>query len=580
MTPYALLKTYLRPWWPRTLLLFLLLGGGIAAQLINPQILRAFIDTATGGGSQRALLRAALAYLALAAAQQVLQTAASYVSEDVGWRATNRLRADLTAHCLRLDMSFHNAHTPGELIERVDGDVSTLATFFSQLVVQVWGNGLLALGILILLWREDWRVGLVGTAYALLLAGFLRGIQRRSVRLMTAARQAQAALIGFLEEAFVSLEDIHANGGDAYLLRRFYELARQVLLTMRRASMMTETIFTATYLLYTFTLCAVLVIGAVLLRQGVMTIGGLFLVVTYVTQLETPLSEIRRQVTRLHEALAGVQRIGEFLRLRPAIANAGAARLPPGPLSVTFDSVTFSYEARPTVTDVRFHLAAGQVLGLLGRTGSGKTTLGRLLFRLYDVDAGTIRLHGTDLRQLDLSHLRGRVGMVTQEVQLFAATVRDNVTFFDHAISDERILAALAELGLANWLAGLPHGLDTPVAAGGKGLSAGEGQLLAFARIFLKDPGLIILDEASSRLDPATERRLDRAISRLIQGRTAIIIAHRLATIQRTDQVLILSEGRVAEFGPRAALAADTQSRFYRLLHAQEWRSGENKGAM
>ncbi len=229
------------------------------------------------------------------------------------------------------------------------------------------------------------------------------------------------------------------------------------------------------------------------------------------------------------------------------------------------------------------------MLGVLGRTGSGKTTLTRLLFRLYDVDTGTIRLTtddatlpaavggrpsavSVDIRAVPLGELRRHVGLVTQDVQLFAATVRDNLTLFNNndpdrpAIDDDRILAALEALGLGDWLHGLPAGLDTVLEGGGKGLSAGEGQLLALARVFLRDPRLVVLDEASSRLDPGTERRLEQALDRLLDGRTGIIIAHRLRTVLRADDILILENGRVIEHGPRAALAADPTSRFYRLL--------------
>jgi ATP-binding cassette subfamily B protein len=208
------------------------------------------------------------------------------------------------------------------------------------------------------------------------------------------------------------------------------------------------------------------------------------------------------------------------------------------------------------------------VLGLLGRTGSGKTTAGRLLFRFFDPTQGAVRLGGIDLRRVRLADVRHRVGVVTQEVQLFHATVRDNLTFFDSEVPDDRLVEALRLLELGPWLDSLPAGLDTLLAPNGGGLSAGEAQLLAFVRVFLKDPGLVVLDEASARLDPATEHRVERAIDRLLQGRTAVVIAHRLTTIERADEVLLLDEGRVAEHGSRAALAADPESRLAALLRA------------
>jgi ATP-binding cassette, subfamily B, bacterial len=184
--------------------------------------------------------------------------------------------------------------------------------------------------------------------------------------------------------------------------------------------------------------------------------------------------------------------------------------------------------------------------------------------RLYDPGAGEVRLGGTPVRDTPLEQLRGRVGMVTQEVQIFNATIRDNLTFFDPTVPDARLLAVIAEMGLGSWFASQPDGLDTVIASGG--LSAGEAQLLAFARLFLRDPGLVILDEASSRLDPATERLIENAVSRLLQGRTGILIAHRLSTVERADQILILDEGRVVEHGDRAGLLSDPESRFSYLL--------------
>jgi ABC-type multidrug transport system fused ATPase/permease subunit len=241
-------------------------------------------------------------------------------------------------------------------------------------------------------------------------------------------------------------------------------------------------------------------------------------------------------------------------------------------LSIEFHDVSFSYadngEDGNVLHNVSFHLPPGKVLGVLGRTGSGKTTLTRLLFRLYDSTAGAIRLGDVDVRDVALSDLRARVGMVTQDVQLFQATLRDNLAFFNPRIGDEQMERALKELRLWDWLRSLPDGLSTKLAAGGQGLSAGEAQLLAFTRVFLKDPGLVILDEASARLDPATENLLERAVDRLFHAprRTGLVIAHRLQTVQRADDILILEDGRVSEYGPREQLAADPASRFYSLL--------------
>jgi ATP-binding cassette subfamily B protein len=286
--------------------------------------------------------------------------------------------------------------------------------------------------------------------------------------------------------------------------------------------------------------------------------------------------------------------------MRPTIRDGSVATQPRGPLAVEIDRVTFHYQdgeskdegrrtkdespstspvVRPwldsVLDDVSFSIAPGAVLGLLGRTGSGKSTIARLLYRFYDPTGGVIRLGGVDLR---LGHLRERVALVTQDVQLFHGTVRDNLTLFDATVEDAAIRRVLDELGLAAWFAALPKGLETPLGPGGHGLSAGEAQLLAFTRAFLGDPSVVILHEASSRLDPATEHLIERAVDRLLRGRTGIIIAHRLATVRRADDIVILEDGRVREYGPRAALEADPSSRFAALLRTGLESSAAGRG--
>ena len=602
-----MLRHYLRPHRSRVALLFLLLGGSIALQLLGPQLLGRFVDTAADGaeGSPNRLYTLAALFFVAVLAQKGVHLIMVYLTEDLGWATTNALRGDLTAHVLRLDMGFHKLRTPGELIERIDGDVGQLAEYFSEIVVNLLGNGLLVVGILVLVFIADWRVGLVGLAYALTMLTLFRVIQARMVRLYTRISQASAELLGFLEEYMTGTEDVLPNGGAAYVMRRLYPLLNTHAALRVRTYTLSTVVGSASGVLYAAAVAATMGLAALAFRAGTMTIGTVFLLVFYVGLLESPLDAVRRELASIQRALAGVNRTREFFLLRPEVDDAAgsAALLAGGPSAVRFDGVTFTYKDKPvssdegkvtrdelrvagddsspltrhsspvtTLADVSFALAPGRVLGVLGRTGSGKTTLTRLLFRLYDVDEGAISLDGIDLRAVGLGELRRHVGLVTQDVQLFAATVRDNLTLFANydpvrpAVPDDDVVAALETLGLGPWLRALPDGLDTLLASGGKGLSAGEAQLLALARVFLRNPRLVVLDEASSRLDPATEGVLERAIDRLLTGRTGIVIAHRLRTVQRADDILILEGGRVVEHGPRASLAADPGSRFYQLL--------------
>jgi ATP-binding cassette, subfamily B, bacterial len=581
-----LLATYLRPQRTKVVALGILLLAGMALELLNPQVIRFFLDTAESGGPQRALYLAAAVFIGVSLAQRGVGLSSRYVSEIVGWAATNALRRDLALHCLRLDMVFHKQHTPGELIERIDGDVTALANFFSAFVARVLGNALLVAGILFVLYRENAVVGLGLTLYTLATLVVLRVIQPSAVARWTASRAAEADLFGFIEERISGAEDIRAAGAEVYTMRRLYRLLRRGLESLRASIMMDTAIYNVTSLLSVIGYAIGLAVGVYLYTVGQATIGTAFMIVAYVGMLAGPLQSIRAELQDLQHATASIGRVRELMQIRPRVETGAATAtlsLPSGPLSVAFEGVSFGYDDGRQTTDddpervvsrrlsvvlsnISFLVQPGRVLGVLGRTGSGKTTLTRLLFRLYDVDAGTVWLGGTDIRTAPLDELRSRVAMVTQDVQLFQATVRDNLTFFDRRIDDETVERGLRELRLWDWVCSLPQGLNTPLSGGGAGISAGEAQLLAFARAFLKNPGLVILDEASSRLDPATETLLEGAIDRLLRERTGIVIAHRLRTVQRADDILILEAGRVVEYGPRERLASDPASRFSHLL--------------
>ncbi len=573
----ALLSHYLRPQAPRVIWMAVLLLVGIALELANPQIIRYFLDTAQSGGSSKPLLIAGVLFIAFAILQQGLTLGADYLSKAVGWTATNRLRADLSLHCLRLDMPFHKSHTPGELIDRIDGDVSQLANFFSQFSIRILGDGLLVLGILALLFVENAWMGLGMLLYTAVTLLVLRYIQNLAVPRWAAERQSGALLYGYIEERISGAEEIRAAGAEAHAMRRLDEFSRLFTTRTRAAAVVAGLAYNLTNLVYVLGYAAGLAVVVYLYSRGQASLGAAYLITYYIGMLSTPLQSIRAQVEDLQQASANIQRIQELFALQPQVTapGPGVRALPPEALSVEFEQVSFKYadgageddeSSRAYVlTDISFSLQPGRVLGILGRTGSGKSTLTRLLFHLYDPSQGTIRLGGADLREVSLADLRRRVGMVTQDVQLFQASLRENLAFFDASIPDTLLEHALQSLRLREWVQALPKGLDTPL-AGGQSLSAGEAQLLAFARVLLKDPGLVILDEASSRLDPSTEALMERAIDRLFSGRTGVVIAHRLKTIQRADDLLILEEGRIVEYGPRLALAADPSSRFYHLL--------------
>src|SRR3989442_2944871 len=495
------LVTYLRPQLPRVALLTVLLFTGIGLQLLTPQIVRRFIDAARAGAAVEALARLAFAYLAVAVAGQIISVLSVYSGENVGWTATNTLREALALHCLRLDLSFHNAKTPEEMIERVDGHVPQLSSFFSQFVIRVVGNAVLLVGILVLLYRADWHVGLAYAGFTIGALLILRWLIASAVPYWRDARQTSAVLLGFLEERLSGTEDIRSSGAVPYVMRRLYEVLRTQLEKSRPAWLRGTMLWATTSGLLALANALAFGMGAYLLHGGVITLGTVYLFFHYTEMLRRPLEQITRQMQELQRAGASIGRVGDLLVLQPT-ATDGPRSLPAGALEVQVDHLSFGYdEGDPVLEDISLRVAQGRVLGLLGRTGSGKTTLCRLMVRFYDPTAGAIRLGGADHRDLPLTELPKLLGLVTQDVQLFHASVRDNLTFFDRGIADARIMAVLVGRGGAAGGFTFSPGVGPPV--GPHPVSAAGGALVAVARVVFKDAGRVLLFVVSSPLGPA-----------------------------------------------------------------------------
>ena len=579
-TSLRFLGLYLRPHRFSMSLLGAILAVTIAVQIVTPFIAARFIDRATEGEPLRGLIALAVATMLLALVGQAFAVVETWVAERVSWDATNALRIDLAAHLLRLDASFHNAHTQGELIERVDGDVGTLARFFSRFVVNVVGNGVLIAGILGFLWVIDWRIGLGLTAFVAIALVAMLKIRKVATPAWVAERQTSADFYGFLGEYLAGLEDVRSSGhsAQAFVLRRFYELMRGWLKITTQAQMWGYAMVATSQGVFALGMAFALGVSGTLFHAGSLTLGTVFLVFRLADMLRGPTEQLRDEVQDFQQADASLGRIQSLLAEQPRIVDGCGTPLPSGSLPVEFDRITFGYlPDAPILRDVSVRVEQGRVLGIVGRTGSGKTTLTRLVPRFLDPTAGIVRVGEVDVRDTRLAELRQRIGVVTQDVHLFDASLRDNLTLFADrsdrsdrserdAIRDDRLREVLDALDLGDWLQNLPQGLDTPLGAGGIGLSAGQMQVLSCARILLRDPDVVILDEASARLDPATERLVHAALGRLLADRTGIIIAHRLSTLAYADDILVLVDGEVREHGPREVLAADPSSHFATLL--------------
>lgn len=587
---------YLASRWKLVAVITVIILVSTTLQLINPQLISDFIDGAMAGAPSAELTRLALIFLGFSVLQQALMILGAYVIQFVTWSATNELRNDVMEHTLRLDLSFHNNHSPGEMIERIVGDIAQLGNFFSRMTITLVANLIIIVSIVVLLWREAWTLGAVLAAFISVILVILFLTRNIAVQSFRTHRGAIADFVGFIEERLAGMEDIVGNGGREYTLFRLAQKKRVLRKAEIRQAYMGNLFYLTGFMPFMIGITIVLGMSADLYIKGLITLGTVYLTYHYTTMMRRPLQSIAFQLRNFQNATAGIWRIHELMQQTTSapekeVTISLTSPVSKQPLGVSYANISFRYDDKPPselialakrenqknqldeliLKDISFDLEPGNILGLLGRTGSGKTTLIRLLCRLYDPVKGSIKIgypgqDMIDLRELSYRDLRRDVGVITQQVQLFYASIRDNLTFFDSSIPDDRILDVIQQLGVENWFNALPNGLDTRIETGSVGLSAGESQLLAFTRIFLRDPGLVILDEASSRIDPATEAMLERAMDRLIANRTAIIIAHRLETVQRADEIMILSNGEIEEHGLRAELAQDEQSLFYQLL--------------
>jgi ATP-binding cassette, subfamily B, bacterial len=541
-----------------------LVATGSALTIAGPLVVRRIVDTAADGTTASEVTRLAMVFLAIAAVAQLLSVIVAWLATVAAWRTTNDLRLTMTRHVLGLDHEFHRTHTPGELIQRVDGDITSVSEFLGQVVTKAAGAAMLVSGMVIVLSVIDWRLGLGMAVYVMLAMGVIVSTRHRAISESSDEMGALGRLYGGIEERLTAAEDLRANGAADHVAWRFVEDSEGALVSAVRRER-------AFLVMWWFVQGAVaagwvfaLVIGAVLYDRGTITLGTAFLLFQFVLLVARPLEEVVHELETVQKANGAMVRVAELLAIRPRVLDEGTTSPPPGPLAVTATEVNFDYgDDRPVLRDVDIRIAAGRSVGIVGRTGSGKTTFSRLVLRLVEPTSGLVALNGVPIADIPFEELRRRVALVPQEVELFAGTVRDNVTLFDDDHSDESVVDALERVGLGALAA---SGIDRELGAAGAGLSAGEAQLLALARVWLRDPDLLVLDEATARVDPDTERRIEAAVVELMRGRTTLVIAHRLSTLKSVDEIIVFDRGRIVEHGDRVDLVGDDDSRFARLL--------------
>ncbi|NHJ47018.1 MAG: ABC transporter ATP-binding protein [Asgard group archaeon] len=566
---FSLLRKYLKPYVQLVATLGAIIVLYNTLQIFIPQVLRIYIDAAMSGTfDYKFLLTSSLIYIAANLLHRILMVIMRYISIQLAWLTTNDLRVDLTSHCINLDMTFHNKLKTGDMIERIDGDSTTLSEFFSTFSIYFLGSFLVIFGVLVAVFIEGWVYGVTFLGYTLVAFLAIFSVRNVVAPFWKKLRESTTALYGNIEESVSGLEDIQPNGAGSYIMKRFHDFSRTNFKDGIKSAFYSRIYFLLTILMRAVINLVILVIAGYFSDSLGINIGELYLLLTYASTILWPIRLIIWQIDMMQNSIANIDRIKEFFDMKSKIEDTGTEVFPDRNIKLIFDNLSFGYkEDELVLKNINFNLLPEKKIGLVGKTGSGKTTIARLIFRLYDPNDGAIRINGHTARDYPLSELRQNIAYVTQDVELFKASLKDNITFFNKEITDEQVLNVIHELGLKDWFDKLPNGLESVIYSDEVGLSAGEEQLLALTRAFLKNPKIVILDEASSRLDPATERQVENALEKLLHGRSAIIIAHRLPTLEKVDDIIILSQGEIIEAGSRSDLVSNPDSLFSELIH-------------
>ncbi|HEX5616136.1 MAG TPA: ABC transporter ATP-binding protein [Acidimicrobiia bacterium] len=532
----------------------------VGALLAGPALVRYGIDHGLREGDRGALNLAVVLYLVMAIAGVVLGRAVILTVARIGERFLRELRNRVFRHLMSLSMDFFEREKTGRLVSRMTSDIDALQELIQQGIVLFVQNILLFLGALIVIFTMSWQLALSAIVVVPPVYFASRWFRRVSNRAYLEVRDRIATNLSTLQEGLEGVRVVQAFGRERSFTRRFSstnEAQYEAHLETVRISALYFPVIELAGVVGTATIIGV---GGWLSARDAVTVGTVAAFVLYLNNLFEPVQQLSQLYNVVQSSGAALAKIFGLLDTSPSIAERpGAVDLPArGPIDVRGVSFAYGVDAPAVLRDVDLHIAPGERIALVGPTGAGKSTLAKLLARFYDPTAGAVEIGGLDLRDATLGSLRAQMCVVPQEGYLFAGTLRENVRVGRAEATDDEIDAALHALGVHEHFARFPDGLDTEVREGGSRLSAGERQLVSLARAALADPAILVLDEATSNLDPGTEHAVEQALERLMEGRTVVVIAHRLSTAARADRIAVVDDGRLAELGThRELLAAD-----------------------
>jgi len=547
----------LRPYRTRMILMFTALLLETGAALAPPYLLGKAIDSGIEAGDVGALDLIVAAFVFATVLYAVATYWESYLVGWVGTRALQDLRERIFSHLQSMSIGFFTRRSPGVLISRMTNDVEALNQLVTNGLVTIFSSTLTLVGVVVIMLFLDVKLALITFITFPLLAVASVVFRIVSAGTYRATRERIAAVTAYLQETLSGVRVVRSFGQEPRHMAQMTALNEENRDVNMKTVYLNASYFPAVELLAAVGTAVILLYGGSQAINGALEVGVVVAFVGYLTRFFEPIQELSQLYTTYQQGMAALDKIFDLLDTAPDMVDATGA-IDPGTLrgEIELDGVWFSYsdeeepgEADWALRDVDLHVPPGQTLALVGATGAGKSTFAKLVARFYDPQKGTVRVDGHDLHGVQQRALRRQLGIVPQEGFLFSGSVRENVAFGRPEASEEEIEAAIAAVGATDFVKALPQGLDTEVGERGIQLSAGQRQLVAFARALLAEPRILILDEATSNVDVRTEKTIERGLERLLHGRTAIVIAHRLSTIRRAGKIVVLEQGKIAEQG-------------------------------